>query len=54
MVMFMGPQLPETNIFAPKNDGVQVRNLLFQGSIFMGKLLVSGRVTILIFRKMMH
>ena len=24
-------QLPETNIFAPENDGFQVRNLLFQG-----------------------
>ena len=24
-------QLPETNIFAPENDGFQVQNLLFQG-----------------------
>ena len=36
---------PETNIFAPENDGFQVRNLLFQGApIFRGKLLASGRV----------
>ena len=36
--------LPKTNIFAPKNGGFHNRNLLFQGSIFRGELLVSGRV----------
>ena len=36
---------PEANSkFAPENGGFQCRNLLFQGSIFRCKLLVSGRV----------
>ena len=38
-----GNTLPKTKI-APKNGGFQVRNLLFQWSIFSGELLVSGRV----------
>ncbi len=33
---------PETNIFAPKNGGFQVRNLLFQGSIFRGYVFREG------------
>ena len=39
----MGITLPETNI--AMKMVVSNRNLLFQGSIFRGELLVSGRVT---------
>ncbi len=35
---------PKTHMFAPKNGGFQVRNLLSQGSIFRGEVLVSGMV----------